>query len=144
MVRGAWGGQTGDLKISRGKARILSHPSSHRRHNFFLASLFFLPLMCWLCDRVAPTCGWVQAPDRNEYFMCALCSPPEAVSGCEDLEDVLEELSGIRRTAEAGTQCGTGLVAREAAPHRAAPRKRALEPGTTRPNLEIRAARVHR
>ena len=98
--------------------------------------------MCRTCDSLAPTCGWVQAPDRNQFFMCGLCSPSAEETEVEDLEEVLEELSGHRRTAEAGTQTGLGLPDAEAAPARAAPRKRALEPGTTRPSPEIRAARV--
>ena len=56
----------------------------------------------------------------------------------------MEELIGLPKTAEAGTQTGLGLIDREAAPHRAASRKRALEPGTTHPNSEIRASVVHR
>ena len=99
--------------------------------------------MCWKCDSLAPACGWVGAPDRDEYFMCGPCDPnvDESCTSVEDL--ILEELSGKPRTAEVGTQTGLGLPDAEAAPHRAAPFKRALEPGTTRPNSEIRASIVH-
>ena len=100
--------------------------------------------MCWLCDRVAPTCGWVQAPDHEQFFMCGPCLPDEHEDEDEELEEVLSELSGKPITAEAGTQCGLGLVAIEAAPARAAPRKRPPESGTTGPSPKIRAARQHR
>ena len=99
--------------------------------------------MCRTCDSLAPTCGWVQAPDRNQFFMCGLCSPSAEETKVEELEEVLEELSGHPRTTESGTQTGLGLPDSEAAPHRAAPLKRPLEPGTTRPNSEIRASIVH-
>ena len=98
--------------------------------------------MCWLCDSVAPVCGHARAPDLDSYFMCGLCDPNPEKSPTNLDTQTLEELSGSPKTADAGTQCGLGLVGPEAAPARAAPRKRALEPGTTRPNLEIRAARV--
>ena len=63
--------------------------------------------------------------------MCGVCSPADDEDRGLSLEEVLEELSGLPRTAEAGTQTGLGLPDAEAAPARAAPRKRALEPGTT-------------
>ena len=97
--------------------------------------------MCWLCDSVAPVCEHARAPDLDSYFMCGLCDPNLEKSPTNLDTQTLEELIGLPKTAEAGTQCGLGLIDREAAPHRAAPRKRALEPGTTRPSPEIRAAR---
>ena len=98
--------------------------------------------MCWLCDSVAPVCELARAPGPDEYCMCGLCSPSEEDAEETTDEELWEELSGHPRTAEAGTQTGLGLPDAEAAPARAAPRKRALEPGTTRPSPEIRAARV--
>ena len=100
--------------------------------------------MCWLSDSVAPVCGHARAPDLDGYFMCGLCDPNLEERCTNFEEELLEELSGSPKTAEAGTQTGLGLIDREAAPHRAAPRKRALEPGTTHPNSEIRASVVHR
>ena len=79
--------------------------------------------MCWKCDSLAPACGWVGAPDRDLYFMCGLCDPNLEESPLSVDEELLEELSGKLRTAEAGTQCGLGLVATEAARSRAEPRK---------------------
>ena len=54
----------------------------------------------------------------------------------------MEELSGSPKTADAGTQCGLGLVGPEAARSRAEPRKRSPVEGTTSGRAEIRFARV--
>ena len=96
--------------------------------------------MCRTCDSLAPTCGWVQAPDRDQFFMCGLCSPSAEETKVEELEEVLEELSGHPRTTESGTQTGLGLPDTEAARSRAEPRKRSPDQGTTAASSKIRAA----
>ena len=71
--------------------------------------------MCWLCDSVTPVCGHARAPDLDSYFMCGLCDP-NLEESCTNLDtQTLEELIGLPKTAEAGTQCGLGLVGPEAA-----------------------------
>ena len=97
--------------------------------------------MCWLCDSVAPVCELARAPDPDEYCMCGLCSPSAEETEETSDEEVLEELSGLPRTSEAGTQCGLGLIDTQAARSRAEPRKRSPDEGTTRPSSKIRAAR---
>ena len=97
--------------------------------------------MCWKCDSLAPVCAWVQAPDRNRYFMCGVCDPNLEESPLSVDEELLEELSGKPKTAEAATQCGLGLVGPEAARSRAEPRKRQLDQGTTAPSPQNGAAR---
>ena len=100
--------------------------------------------MCWLCDSVAPVCEHARAPDLDSYFMCGLCDPNEEES-CSNLdEELLEELSGLPKTKDAGTQCGLGLVGPEAAPPRAQPRKRPLEQGIDRSGHAILNRRAGR
>ena len=79
--------------------------------------------------------------DLDSYFMCGLCDPNLEESCTNFEEELLEELIGLPKTAEAGTQTGLGLIATEAARSRAEPRKRAPDDGTTQPSSKIRAAR---
>lgn len=92
--------------------------------------------MCWVCDGLAPTCDAAVVSDTAWYMSGGVCAPCEE----ENDEDLLEELAPAKKSCDAGTQCGLGLVEPEAAPQRAPPRERSIDQGTTTPSSKIRAS----
>ena len=87
--------------------------------------------MVWVTVSLTANCSAARAPDLDPHVRVGTARCVHSETGKVDVTH--------RKTRNQGCQAGPGLGSIEDERHRAEPLKRALEPGTTTPNVEIRA-----
>ena len=94
--------------------------------------------MCYICDALAPVCLACEVPDLGEELLGPRVHP----SAGFDEADFPEIFGTVIECKNTSTQTEASQADVEGTRHRAAPLKRALEPGTTGDHRKFHPNRV--